>query len=227
MSPLPNSHLGGCQFAFWRLKLSWGCFIEQGGTPKSGILRVSMVQKNQNPWLEARFQASVEKKKKKLENLGLASPRKEEQQQKDNNIYEGLRSRRLGTGPRIGNSRKVLAGVLAQVLHSCWQVGPFGKTETKQLPAPVPALRPAPPFLPAPVPAPPPALFWNSHFGVLYQVAGISNEGNIGSNRRVLQGAPKRGRQCHFILAALQTIFSDSQTSHFYLKTCNPVKGTP
>ena len=26
-SPLPNFHFGGCQFAFWRLKLSWGCFI--------------------------------------------------------------------------------------------------------------------------------------------------------------------------------------------------------
>ena len=38
------------------------------------------------------------------------------------------------------------------------------------LPAPVPALRPARPFLPALVPAPPPALFLNSHVGVLYQV---------------------------------------------------------
>ena len=41
---------------------------------------------------------------------------------------------------------------------------------------PMPALRPAPPFLPAPVPAPPPALFWNSRFGGLYQAAGISTE---------------------------------------------------
>ena len=32
------------------------------------------------------------------------------------------------------------------------------------MPAPVPALRPAPPFLPALVPAPPPAPFWNSRF---------------------------------------------------------------
>ena len=33
-SPLPNLHFGGCQFAVWRLKLSWGCFIEKGGTLK-------------------------------------------------------------------------------------------------------------------------------------------------------------------------------------------------
>ena len=25
-----NLHFGGCQFAFWRPKLSWGCFIEKG-----------------------------------------------------------------------------------------------------------------------------------------------------------------------------------------------------
>ena len=32
-----NLHFGGCRFAFWRLKLSWGCcFIEKGGTPKKG-----------------------------------------------------------------------------------------------------------------------------------------------------------------------------------------------
>ena len=35
--------------------------------------------------------------------------------------------------------------------------GPLGKQRQNGLPAPVPALRPAPPFLP-------PALFWNSHF---------------------------------------------------------------
>ena len=29
-------HFGGCQFAFWRLKLSWGCFKEKGGGPKKG-----------------------------------------------------------------------------------------------------------------------------------------------------------------------------------------------
>ena len=52
--------------------------------------------------------------------------------------------------------------------------GPLGKQRQNSLPAPVPALWPAPPFLPAPVPAPPPALFWNSLFGVLCQVAGIS-----------------------------------------------------
>ena len=36
-SPLPNLHFGGCLFAFWRLKLSWGCFIK-GGTPKRLVL---------------------------------------------------------------------------------------------------------------------------------------------------------------------------------------------
>ena len=66
--------------------------------------------------------------------------------------------------------------------HKCWQkwgccagrLGPLGKQRQNSLPAPVPALQPAPPFLPAPVPAPPPALFWNSRFGGLCQVAGIS-----------------------------------------------------
>ena len=33
-SPLPNLQFRGCQFAFWRLKLSWGCLIEKGGPPK-------------------------------------------------------------------------------------------------------------------------------------------------------------------------------------------------
>ena len=66
-------------------------------------------------------------------------------------------------------------GCWPECWHRCWQVGPFAKQRQSSLPAPVPALRPAPPFLPAPVPAPPPALFWNSHFGVLYQVAGISS----------------------------------------------------
>ena len=31
-----NVHFGGCQFTFWRLKLSWGCFIEKAGAPKEG-----------------------------------------------------------------------------------------------------------------------------------------------------------------------------------------------
>ena len=67
---------------------------------------------------------------------------------------EGLRFRRPGTGPQNGNSMR--------------------KQRQNGLPAPTPALWRAPPFSPAPVPAPPPALFWNSHFGVYYQVAGIS-----------------------------------------------------
>ena len=36
-SPLANLYFGGRQFALWRLKLSWGCFIEKGGPPKSFI----------------------------------------------------------------------------------------------------------------------------------------------------------------------------------------------
>ena len=31
-----NLHFGGCQFTFWRLKLSWGCFTEKRGPPKKG-----------------------------------------------------------------------------------------------------------------------------------------------------------------------------------------------
>ena len=33
-----NLHFGGCHFTFWRLKLSWGCLFEKGGSPKSGVL---------------------------------------------------------------------------------------------------------------------------------------------------------------------------------------------
>ena len=33
---LPNLHFGGCQFALWRLKLSRGCLMEKGGSPKKG-----------------------------------------------------------------------------------------------------------------------------------------------------------------------------------------------
>ena len=33
-SPLANLHFGGRHFAFWRLKLSWGCFIRKGGPQK-------------------------------------------------------------------------------------------------------------------------------------------------------------------------------------------------
>ena len=33
-SPLDNLYFGGRQFAFWRLKLSWGGFIEKGGPQK-------------------------------------------------------------------------------------------------------------------------------------------------------------------------------------------------
>ena len=39
-----QSLFGGCQFPFWRLNLSWGCFIEKGGSPKRVVL-----------WLPARF----------------------------------------------------------------------------------------------------------------------------------------------------------------------------
>ena len=35
-SPKANLCFGGRQFAFWRLKLSWGCFKEKGGPPKRG-----------------------------------------------------------------------------------------------------------------------------------------------------------------------------------------------
>ena len=35
-SPLPPLSLGGCQFAFWKLRLSRGCFTEKGGAPKGG-----------------------------------------------------------------------------------------------------------------------------------------------------------------------------------------------
>ena len=38
ISPLPNLHFGGCQLALWRLKLSWGYFVERGGPPKGGSL---------------------------------------------------------------------------------------------------------------------------------------------------------------------------------------------
>ena len=42
-SPIPfvegaDLHFGGCQLAFWRLKLSWGCFIEKGEAQKVGTL---------------------------------------------------------------------------------------------------------------------------------------------------------------------------------------------
>ena len=67
-------------------------------------------------------------------------------------------------------------GCWPECWHSYWQAGPCVNTETTSLPAAVPALQPAPPFLPAPVRAPPPALFWNSHFGVLYQVARVSKK---------------------------------------------------
>ena len=33
-SPLSKLHFGGWQFAFWRLKFFWGCFIEKGGPQK-------------------------------------------------------------------------------------------------------------------------------------------------------------------------------------------------
>ena len=65
--------------------------------------------------------------------------------------------------------------------------------EEPDLPAPVPA----PPFLPALVPAPPPALFWNSHFEVLYQVAGISIlNARLGSMERgAWRGVGRKGWQ--------------------------------
>ena len=33
-----NLDFGGHQFTFWRLKLSWGCFIGKGESPKRGVL---------------------------------------------------------------------------------------------------------------------------------------------------------------------------------------------
>ena len=50
------------------------------------------------------------------------------------------------------------SGCWQECWHKCWQAGPFVNTETHGLPAPLPALRPAPPFWPALVPPPPPAL---------------------------------------------------------------------
>ena len=44
---------------------------------------------------------------------------------------------------------------------------------------------------------------------------------------RVLQGAAQRVAQFYFIFAVLRTPFSCNKMSHFYLKTCTPVKGTP
>ena len=35
-----NLHFEGCQFTFWRPKLSWGCFIEKGRSPKRVVLWV-------------------------------------------------------------------------------------------------------------------------------------------------------------------------------------------
>ena len=37
-SLLANLHSGGREFAFWRLKLSWGCCMEKGGPPKRVVL---------------------------------------------------------------------------------------------------------------------------------------------------------------------------------------------
>ena len=37
-------HFGGCQFTFWRLKLSWGCFIEKGGNPKRLVLWFPVIE---------------------------------------------------------------------------------------------------------------------------------------------------------------------------------------
>ena len=70
-------------------------------------------------------------------------------------------------------------GCWPECWHRCWQAGPLVNIERQHSrPAPVPALRPAPPFfLPAPVPAPPLALFWNSRFGVLCQVARVRGGG--------------------------------------------------
>ena len=36
-----NLHFGGCQFTFWRPKLSWGCFIEKRWSPKRVVLWIS------------------------------------------------------------------------------------------------------------------------------------------------------------------------------------------
>ena len=108
----------------------------------------------------------------------------------------GLRSRRPGTGPENGNARKVLAGMLAQVLAKMRVLaqvlagpGPLGKQ--KQTACQHSGQHPH--SWPAPVPAPPPALFWNSHFQVLYQVAGISNlptkSKRLTETRQIFSGA--------------------------------------
>ena len=33
-----NLRFGGCQFTFWRPKLSWGCFIEKGVLPPKRVV---------------------------------------------------------------------------------------------------------------------------------------------------------------------------------------------
>ena len=63
-----------------------------------------------------------------------------------------------GTGARKNGGTGESAGTGAG------RPGPLAKQRQNSLTAPVPALWPAPPFLPAPAP---PALVWNSHFGVL------------------------------------------------------------
>ena len=42
-SPLANLYFGGRQFAFWRLKLSWGCFIERGDPQKRWYFSFSAI----------------------------------------------------------------------------------------------------------------------------------------------------------------------------------------
>ena len=78
-------------------------------------------------------------------------------------------------GGGVGTSAGKNGGAGRSAGTGAGRSGSLGKQRQNSLPAPVPALRPAPPFLPALVPAPPPALFWNSHVGVLYQVAWISS----------------------------------------------------
>ena len=50
-----NLHFGGCQFTFWRLKLSWGCFIEKGWYPKRVVLWFSATHARALRDLTSRF----------------------------------------------------------------------------------------------------------------------------------------------------------------------------
>ena len=83
-------------------------------------------------------------------------------------------------GARAGTGACKNGGAGRSAGTGAGRLGPLGKQRQDSLPAPVPALRPAPPFLQAPVPARAPALFWNSHFWLLHEVAGISTLSLVG-----------------------------------------------